>query len=119
MNRSSAIVKSTHALLDRLNALESHLSEDKRKLKIRVAEGGLLTDHYTHAGAGSHIQGKRGIMHAKWLRVDSTMITGSCNFTTSSQCNLEVTTLVDLSEAGVLEAKRLFDLYWEAATPFT
>ena len=59
-----------------------------------------------------------GIMHCKSLRVGDQWALGSCNFSRSSQANVEVVALLALSPAGSAAAMRRFDEEWTAAEPF-
>jgi phosphatidylserine/phosphatidylglycerophosphate/cardiolipin synthase-like enzyme len=115
VNKGSAATKSTKQLLDRLETVESHVRPGERKLQIRVGVGTPLRDQYVRAGASSPIQSKKGIVHAKFLRVDSTLLVGSCNWTTSSQCNREAVLETNLNAEGLEQATKLFASYWEAA----
>jgi phosphatidylserine/phosphatidylglycerophosphate/cardiolipin synthase-like enzyme len=117
INKGSAATKGTKQLLDRLETVESHVRSGERKLQIKVAEGTPLREQYIRAGQNSPIQSKKGIVHAKFLRVNSTLLVGSCNWTTSSQCNREAVLESDLTTEGLVQAKKLFESYWATAEP--
>ena len=62
---------------------------------------------------------KEGGHHAKVLFGTSTRtaIIGSCNFTTSSQCNVELTAKVALSASGTVQLTAWFEKLWSEAVP--
>ena len=71
----------------------------------------------------SHVYGTgkvlgNGIMHCKALRVGDRWALGSCNFSRSSQCNVEIVALLALSPAGIAAAAGRFDGEWMQAEPF-
>jgi len=88
------------------------------RIDLRIVEGAQLSDHYVHAGPTSPVHGKRGKLHAKWLRADGELIMGSANFTTSTQCNLEAVSKIRLSEEGEEKAEAFFRTPFAAAEPF-
>jgi len=49
-----------------------------------------------YAAIGARVPNVVGIQHSKTVRVGPWYLTGSCNWSTSSRCNLEVDTLVEL-----------------------
>ena len=64
-----------------------------------------------------HMQTERGGHHAKVLFTAATRVAfiGSCNFTQSSQCNVELTARVALSASGFETLKRWYDDCWSKA----
>ena len=59
-----------------------------------------------------------GSMHCKALRVGDQWALGSCNFSRSSQANVEVVALIALSAAGSDAVTKRFDEEWGAAESF-
>ena len=47
--------------------------------------------------------------HAKGIVVDDHMLVGSCNYTTSSQCNREVGVAAQLNRGGRRMVEELYD----------
>ena len=80
-----------------------------RGARVGLTQGRLLTERYARASPGSWIEGKRGIFHGKVLIADRRMILGSCNYTTSSLCNVEWGVMLELSDKGLEDATSRFD----------
>ena len=57
-------------------------------------------------------------MHCKSLRVGDRWALGSCNFSRSSQCNVEVVALLALTPAGCTAAGMSFNEEWGSGEPF-
>ena len=81
-------------------------------VEVRVLAGFPLRGAYgTTAVRGD------GIMHCKVLLADGVLMAGSCNWTTSSQANHELTVRVELSEEGQREARQLVGAIFAAGSP--
>ena len=98
---------STRRTRGAIQRLEAH------GVEIRVVSGKPLQDAY-----GTTVVQGVGIMHCKCLLADRCFLAGSCNWTTSSQANHEMTVKVRLSEAGFrLVSERMAALF-AAGRPF-
>lgn len=64
---------------------------DGNGVEIRLLNGVSVADEYR--AVNRDVVG-RGIQHAKCLLVDNFLVVGSCNWTTSSRCNMEMNVLV-------------------------
>ena len=86
-------------------------------IEIRVGHGFPLSVAYPQSRADNvHMQTERGGHHAKVLFTAATRVAfiGSCNFTQSSQCNVELTARVALSPLGLMTLKRWYDDCWSS-----
>ena len=75
--------------------------------------------HEIYARAGREVPRGLGAQHSKWCRVGNWMIHGSANWTTSSQCNHELDTLLELSQLGAAMMEETARLYKQDAVLFT
>ena len=110
--RTSKGTKGTAALYARLK---------KNGVSVHVREGTPLSDHYVTGNSATNISVKQnsGIMHSKVLVCDNTMLIGSCNFTTSSQCNWETVVMVNLSVEGRKSIEETFASDLQDSEEFT
>jgi hypothetical protein len=85
---------------------------------VRLATGVPLSDEYNKAGRNVG-RGLEGVSHAKAILTGTWFLCGSTNWTTSSRCNVERSTLTELTEhASRLQyQKALSD--WNNAEEFT
>ena len=90
-----------------------------RGVEIRVGRGLPLKTAYVRANPDNPLMSKDGGHHAKVMYGASTRtaLIGSCNFTTSSQCNVELTAKIALSTSGVVQLTSWFDDLWSKALP--
>ena len=72
-----------------------------------------------YARAGREVPHGLGAQHSKWCRVGNWMVHGSANWTTSSQCNHELDTLLELSQHGVAMMEETAKTYEQNAVLFT
>ena len=87
-------------------------------IEVRVGHGFPLSVAYPQSRADNErMQTERGGHHAKVLFTAATRVAfiGSCNFTQSSQCNVELTARVALSPLGLMTLKRWYDDCWSSA----
>ena len=77
---------------------------------VRCAQGGPLGDMY-----GERYRSARGHLHAKMVLAARTMVVGSFNWTNSSTNNLEMGSVVELSEAQSRWALHVFYRWWDGA----
>ena len=56
---------------------------------------------------GQKVPNVRGIQHSKVIRVGPWFLAGSCNWSTSSRCNIEMDTLIELHSDRVAREKEL------------
>ena len=103
--------KGTQALMARLKTT---------RIEPRLTNGVALSDHYTSGTSAQSgiVQSRNGIVHSKFLLSDRQLILGSTNFTTSSQCNLETSCHIRLSERGYQEVERFFSAAYQEAEPY-
>ena len=81
-------------------------------VEVRTISGFELAGVYHGYVAGS------GVLHAKVLATEASLIVGSCNWTTASQANQEWDVQVQLNESGLAEVKRRYDKLWAAGQAF-
>ena len=81
-------------------------------VEVRTISGFELSGVYHGYVAGS------GVLHAKALVTETSLIVGSCNWTTASQANREWDVQIQLNEAGQAEVKRRYDELWAEAQAF-
>ena len=106
---NSRKAKGTQALLARLKTA---------RVDVRMRMGGPLSDHYTAAAPGSVIYSRNGIVHSKMLRADDSLVLGSLNWTTSSQCNVETCVEVGMTGQGASAVQDYFSSQFDAAEPY-
>ena len=89
-----------------------------RGVEVRVGRGLPLNTSYVRGDPDSPALNKFGGNHAKVLYGTSTKtaLVGSCNFSTSSQCNRELTVKVALSTSGVVQLTNWFQDLWNQGT---
>jgi hypothetical protein len=86
-------------------------------VRVWALSGFQIYDIY--ARAGREVPRGLGAQHAKWCRVGNWMVHGSANWTTSSQCNHELDTLLELSQHGVASMEETIKTYEQNAVLFT
>ena len=91
----------------------------ERGVEVRLARGMPLRVGYVHADPNHPCLDKLGAHHAKVLFGVSTKtaIIGSCNYTSSAQCNVEMGVKISLTQRGVDELTRWFNDLWGKAMP--
>ena len=88
-------------------------------ITVRVLEGRALSEAYGEAGrSAGRAAGRSGIMHAKTLWTENIYMCGSCNWTVSSQANLERVCVVRPTAAGAAWLERDYTALWAAAVDF-
>ena len=85
---------------------------------VRVARGVNLTAEYNKAGRGVG-RGLIGACHAKAILSGTWLLSGSTNWTTSSRCNIEKSTLVQLTPHEARMQNRAAEEDWAASEEFT
>ena len=70
------------------------------------------------ASDGQNRRSFGGAMHTKAIRVDQTLLVGSCNWTGASRGNFELGTEIDLSDTGRREFEAIFLGRLSQATPW-
>ena len=85
---------------------------------VRVARGVNLTAEYRKAGRGVG-RGLNGACHAKAILSGTWLLSGSTNWTTSSRCNIEQSTLVQLTPHEARMQNRAAEEDWAASEEFT
>ena len=98
-DKGQSLGHTTRDMAQRLMRLRAH------HVKVKLLQGGSLKDGYKAVGRSA--PGGNGRLHAKCLCVGRMLVAGSCNWTTSSSCNKEVNTLVDMNEAGQEDFRQL------------
>ena len=90
-----------------------------RGVEVRVGRGLPLRVAYPRASFDNQRMGEAGGHHAKVMYGSSTKTAfiGSCNFTHSSQCNVELTAKIALSTSGLVQLVQWFDECWSRAVP--
>ena len=87
----------------------------QKKITIRLRDGEPLAHHYTAGSQSKLVETKQGQVHSKFLLADRDLVTGSTNFTTASQCNVESSTHVRLTPEGAGEVEAFFMSLFEGA----
>ena len=113
-------------LVDRKNTLNGNVRDQLRllgelalpttRVQVRVLAGGSLRPEYTAVGR-HYATDFTGHMHCKFVRVDTEVLIGSCNWTTASRANHECCVKVTLTTRT--PAVDFFDSMWEQAAVLT
>ena len=108
------------AIFDKRQAYGSSTRRMKGALKrmaaygveVRTVSGFNLSGVYHGYVAGN------GVLHAKVLATEASLIVGSCNWTTASQGNHEWDVQIRLNENGLTEVRQRYDELWAEAQAF-
>jgi hypothetical protein len=85
---------------------------------VRLATGVSLSEEYNRAGR-SVSRGLEGVSHAKAILSGTWFLCGSTNWTTSSRCNVERSTLTELTEHASRIQYQRAQSDWDNAEEFT
>ena len=113
MDKAQSLGKSTHNLRPAVIRLIGH------GVSVRVIAGSDLTATYAAAGrSAGRAQGRAGILHAKILWTENAFMCGSCNWTVSSQANVERVVVMRPGVVGTAWIAQDFLTLWAGATDF-
>ena len=113
IDKSQGLGKTTHNLRPAVIRLLSH------GVTVKVLEGRDLDTAYAESGrSAGRASGRAGISHAKTLHTEKVYMRGSCNWTVSSQGNLERTCVIQPSALGTLWLEKDFGMQWARATDY-
>ena len=89
-------------------------------VEVRTGRGTEIGGAYPLANPGNPRMEERGGHHAKVLIATGLKLAfiGSTNFTQSSQCNIEMTAQIRLTETGLLFLTNWFEECWQTTTAY-